>query len=82
MKAKEIRGMPQSEIESKISELQDKFFKQRIQKSLGQTENPHKIKQTRKDIARLLTILAEKRSEHGESKPNTKNTPTGKEKQT
>ncbi len=82
MKAKEIRAMPQSEIESKISEFQDKYFKQRIQKSLGQSENPHKIKQTKKDIARLLTILAEKRSEHGESKPNTTNTPTGKENQT
>ncbi len=69
MKAKEIRSLTESEIESKLAELQDKFFKQRIQKSLGQAENPHKIRDTRKDIARLLTILAEKkRTNDGESK--------------
>jgi large subunit ribosomal protein L29 len=69
MKAKEIRSMTESEIQSKLEESQDKLFKQKIQKSLGQTENPHKIRQTKKDIARLITILAEKkRSNHGEGK--------------
>ncbi len=62
MKAKEVRSMTESEIENKIAESQDKLFKQKVQKSLGQNENPHKIKETRKDIARLITILAEKRS--------------------
>lgn len=66
MKAKEIRSMTVSEVENKLAELQDKLFKQRIQKTLGQSENPHKINETRKDIARLLTILAEKRSNNGE----------------
>lgn len=65
MKAKEIRSMTESEIESKLAESQDKLFKQRIQKSLGQAEDPSKMKQTKKDIARLLTILAEKRSDNG-----------------
>jgi large subunit ribosomal protein L29 len=67
MKAKEIRSMTVDEIESKITEFQDKLFKQRIQKSLGQAENPFKIKGTRKEIARLKTILAEKRSNHGKA---------------
>jgi len=65
MKAKEIRSMTDSEIESKLAESQDKLFKQRIQKSLGQAEDPSKMKQTKKDIARLLTIIAEKRSDNG-----------------
>jgi large subunit ribosomal protein L29 len=65
MKAKEIRSMTESEIENKIGEFQDKLFKQKVQKALGQFENPHKIKQTRRDIARLITILAEKRLQHG-----------------
>lgn len=65
MKAKEIRSMTESEIESKLAESQDKLFKQRIQKSLGQAEDPSKLKETKKDIARLLTILAEKRSDNG-----------------
>jgi large subunit ribosomal protein L29 len=62
MKAKEIRSMTEEEIENKILEFEDKLFKQKVQKSLGQVENPHKIKETRRDIARLKTIIAEKRS--------------------
>ena len=72
MKAKEIRSLTVSEMENKLAELQDKLFKQRIQKSLGQAENPHKMKDTRKDIARLLTILAEKRSNNGEQERSEK----------
>lgn len=63
MKSKEIRSMTVDEIESKLTELQDKLFKQKIQKTLGQSENPFKIRDTRRDIARLITILAEKRKE-------------------
>lgn len=63
MKSKEIRSMTIDEIESKLTELQDKLFKQKIQKTLGQSENPFKIRNTRRDIARLITISAEKRKE-------------------
>jgi large subunit ribosomal protein L29 len=63
MKSKEIRSMTIDEIQSKLTELQDKLFKQKIQKTLGQSENPFKIRDTRRDIARLITILAEKRKE-------------------
>ncbi len=62
MKAKEIRSMTVAEIESKIVELRDKLFKQKIQKSIGQTANLYAIRYTKKDIAKLLTILTEKRS--------------------
>ncbi len=72
MKAKEIWSMTEGEIESKVVEFQDKLFKQKIQKSLGQSENPHKIRQTKRDMARLLTILTEKRSKDGERKPKQK----------
>lgn len=68
MKAKDIRSMTVDEIESKLAELQDKLFKQKFQKALGQSENPHKIRHTRKDIAKLLTIRAEKRSNHGDER--------------
>jgi large subunit ribosomal protein L29 len=63
MKPKEIRAMTVDEIESKITESQDKLFKQKVQKALGQSENPYKIRETRKDIAKLKTILAEKKKE-------------------
>lgn len=64
MKAKEIRSMTVDEIETKLVESRDKIFKQRMQKALGQAENPFKIRATRRDIAKLMTILAEKRSEN------------------
>jgi large subunit ribosomal protein L29 len=65
MKPKEIRAMTVDEIETKITELRDKLFKQKIQKSLGQADNPYKLRSTRRDIARLMTILKEKRSDNG-----------------
>ena len=64
MKIKDIKSMTRDEIENKIVEMKDKLFKQKIQKSLGQSDNPFKLRNTRRDIARLLTILAEKRSEN------------------
>jgi len=68
MKAKDIRSMTIDEIDGKLAELKDKLFKQKIQKSLGQAENPFKIKGTKKDIARLSTVLTEKRNKDGKQK--------------
>lgn len=61
MKAKEIRSMTVDEIENKLIESRDKLFKQRFQKALGQAENSFKLRDTKKDIAKMLTILAEKK---------------------
>ena len=68
MKAKDIRSMTIDEMEGKLAELKDKLFKQKIQKSLGQSDNPFKLKETRKDIARISTILTEKRKNDGKQK--------------
>lgn len=65
MKVKEIRTMAVNEIESKLNELKAKLFKQKFQKTLGQTESPYKIRQTKRDIAKLMTILTEMRSKDG-----------------
>jgi large subunit ribosomal protein L29 len=54
--------MTRDEINNKLVELRDKLFKQKIQKSLGQSDNPYKLGNTRRDIARLLSILSEKGS--------------------
>ena len=62
MKIKDIRSMTHDEINNKLVDLRDKLFKQKIQKSLGQSDNPHKLGNTRRDIAQLLTILSEKGS--------------------
>lgn len=65
MKTKDIRTMAVNEIDSKLVELKDKLFKQKFQKTLGQAESPYKIRQTKRDIAKLMTILAEMRSQNG-----------------
>lgn len=65
MKTKDIRTMAVNEIDSKLLELKDKLFKQKFQKTLGQAESPYKIRQTKRDIAKLMTILAEMRLQNG-----------------
>jgi len=60
MKTKEIKTWSLDELRVKIQESKDKLFKQKMQKSLGQAENPHKIRGTRKDIAKMITIMTEK----------------------
>ena len=72
MKTKEIRGLSVEEMQTKLTELKDKLFKQKFQKTLGQAENPYKIRQTKRDIAKLTTILKEKGSEDGEIRKKSK----------
>ncbi|HUU04992.1 MAG TPA: 50S ribosomal protein L29 [Patescibacteria group bacterium] len=67
MKTKDIRTMAVNEIDSKLAELKDKLFKQKFQKTLGQAESPYKIRQTKRDIAKLMTILTEMRSQNGKN---------------
>lgn len=72
MKTKDIRAMAANEIESKLGELRDKLFKQKFQKTLGQADNPFKIRQTKRDIAKYMTILKEMRSQNGKDAKKSK----------
>ena len=60
MKAKEIREMSASELEKKLAELKDELFKLLFQHAVNNLDNPHKIADVKKDIARVMTIIAEK----------------------
>ena len=60
MKAAEIRDLNVDEIKQKVADLQEALFNLRFQHEIGQLENPKKIGETKKDIARLTTILNEK----------------------
>ena len=60
MKATELREMTEDELISKEEELKDQLFKLKFQHALGQLENAMKLKNIRKDIARIRTILNEK----------------------
>lgn len=65
MKTSEIRKMSASDIVKKIAELQDELFDLRMQKATAALEKPHKIKEIKKTIARMKTILTEMESEGG-----------------
>ena len=60
MKAVELRDMDIDGLRSKEQELDDQLFRMRIQKSMGQLEAPGKMKDLRRDLARIKTILRER----------------------
>ena len=67
MKASQVREMGPDELRTRERELQEQLFRLRVQKSIGQLDNALKIRETRRDIARVKTILkqqaaAEKRA--------------------
>ena len=61
MKAAELRDLGADELGTKERELTDELFRMRIQKSMGQLENPDKIRMVRRDLARVKTVLTQKR---------------------
>ncbi len=59
MEASELRGMKSDELDSKLNELVQTYFNLRFQHRTGQLENPKRIGQVRRDIARVKTIKKE-----------------------
>ena len=59
MKIGEIRDLNLGEMRQKASDLKEELFNLRFQHEIGQLENPQKMKQTKRDIARLKTIMRE-----------------------
>ncbi len=62
MKAVELRDLGVDELGIKERELNDQLFRMRIQKSMGQLEAPEKIRAVRRDLARVKTVLRQKRT--------------------
>ena len=63
MKAAELRDLAADELGVKERELTDQLFRMRIQKSMGQLEAPEKMRVVRRDLARIKTVLRQKRTE-------------------
>ena len=61
MKASELRVLGGDELGARERDLTDQLFRLRIQKSMGQLEAPAKIRGVRKDLARIKTVLRQKR---------------------
>ena len=60
MKAMEVRELTVDDLRVRVKDLDDQLFRLRIQKAMGQLEAPTKVRQVRRDLARMKTILREK----------------------
>jgi large subunit ribosomal protein L29 len=67
MKAEKLRESEDDELVSKRTELRKQIFQMRIQKAIGQLDRPTKIRELRKDMARIETILGERKKKASEA---------------
>jgi len=61
MKASELREQTVEELRDREKELAEKLFALRLQRVTGQLESPAKMREAKRDLARVLTVLREKR---------------------
>ena len=61
MKASELREKTVDELQHREQELAEQLFALRLQKTTGQLEKPAKMRTARKDLARVLPVLNEKK---------------------
>ena len=60
MKAKEVRKMSSAELEAKLADLKKELFNLRFQHATNNLSNPLSISATKKDIAKVNTVIREK----------------------
>ena len=60
MKASELKNMSAEQLTAKLKELKAEQFNLRFQHAINQLDNPHKIADVKKDIARVMTVITEK----------------------
>ncbi len=61
MHAKELRDLSSDELRQKRTECKEEIFHLRLRRATGQLESPMKLRQSRRDLARVETVLAERR---------------------
>jgi len=60
MKAKELADLEPDELAAKLAEAKEELFNLRFQNVTGQLDNPHRLRDVRKDIARILTVIRQR----------------------
>lgn len=60
MKAEKIRGLESAELDKQVKDIEETMFRLRFQMSLGQADGLKKYRETKKDRARILTVLRER----------------------
>ncbi len=72
MTAAELRDLTVDELQGREKDLRDQIFRLRMQKSMGQLDASNKVQATRRDLARVLTVLRQKKlSEAGSGRSRT-----------
>ncbi len=61
MSAKELRALSTDDLSAKVRELRSEYFNVKVKRSTGQLENTAKLGLLRREIARVETLLSEKR---------------------
>lgn len=65
MDALELRQLNDEQLLNELEDLKESMFNLRFQKAFGQLEDPNALRRTKRDIARVLTILRERELEGG-----------------
>ncbi len=63
MKASEFRELTKDELDQRNEEIRQEYFNLQMQKVTGQLEKPSRLKELRRDIARIKTVLHERERE-------------------
>jgi large subunit ribosomal protein L29 len=62
MKAEEVRGLTADQLDEQLAKLKKEQFNLRFQRASGQLENTSRVREVRRDIARVKTVQAQKRN--------------------
>lgn len=60
MKTTELRELTKEELQQKLADFREELFNLRFQKALNQLENQNRVKDVKRDVARIKTILTER----------------------
>lgn len=66
MKAYELRELSDDELKAKLRALKEELFTLRMEKAMAKLAQPHRFKEIKKDIARIKTILRERRLQNAD----------------
>ena len=60
MKASDVRALSEDQMKDELAKLKKEQFNLRFQKATGQLENTHRVRQVRRTVARVMTLLKQK----------------------
>jgi large subunit ribosomal protein L29 len=62
MKLRELRELGETELQHRVTELTDELFHLRLRRASSQLPNPMKVRETKRELARVLTLLGQRKT--------------------